>query len=147
MNSGNGTEKIVRAISTIVLLVLIAPATVRSQTTDKKKPVPAPTATKSTAPPQTKAPAPVHPGGPVTPNTANHPPQPGVKPPVPSNPSGPAPAAANKPAPEVKREQLPGGGTSFTHADGRHWEVGKTGQVTHFSKPGMEARFGDNGKL
>lgn len=147
MNSGNGTEKIVRAISTIVLLVLIAPATVRPQTTDKKKPVPAPTATKSTAPPQTKAPAPVHPGGPVTPNTANHPPQPGVKPPVPSNPSGPAPAAGNKPAPEVKREKLPGGGTSFTHPDGRHWEVGKTGQVTHFSKPGMEARFGDNGKL
>ncbi len=35
----------------------------------------------------------------------------------------------------------------FTHADGRKWEVNRDGHLTHFSRPGTEARFADNGKL
>lgn len=35
----------------------------------------------------------------------------------------------------------------FSHADGRKWEVNRDGQVTHFSRPGTDARFFDNGKL
>lgn len=41
----------------------------------------------------------------------------------------------------------PDGGAKYTHADGRNWEVNKSGQLTHYYKPGVDARFRDNGKL
>jgi hypothetical protein len=41
----------------------------------------------------------------------------------------------------------PGGGNVYTHSDGRRWETGGNGQLTHFSRPGMDAHFADNGRL
>lgn len=145
MNFSHGADKTARTITAAVVLVLIAPALVRPQTTEKKQQsAPA----KSAAPAQTKQ-APAGRAGTAPPPTLNRPPRPGARPPVPPNLGRGAPFAVNKPGPATapKRESLPGGGTSVTHADGRHWETGKTGQVTRFSRPGMEARFGDNGKL
>ena len=77
--------------------------------------------------------------------------QPGTPPPRPLiGDPGPNRAPA-RPVPLVKpftppvgtnRVQKPDGTATMTHPDGRKWEVGTNGQPTHFSKPGMDARFG-----
>jgi hypothetical protein len=63
--------------------------------------------------------------------------------------------APARPAPPLKpftppiganRLQRPDGSTTITHPDGRKWDVGGNGQLTHFSKPGMVARFGHDGR-
>jgi hypothetical protein len=147
MNFSHGGDKVGRTVLAVAVLVLIGPALLQSQSSEPKKAQSAPA--KSTAPAPTKQAAPGR-AGTAPPSTVNRPPQPGVKPPSPANPAGSSPSAVNKPAPGApgtKREPLPGGGTSVTQADGRHWEVGKTGQVTHFSRPGMEAKFGENGRM
>ncbi len=35
----------------------------------------------------------------------------------------------------------------FSHEDGRKWEVSRDGHLTHFSQPGIDARFSDQGRL
>jgi hypothetical protein len=41
----------------------------------------------------------------------------------------------------------PAGHTVYSHQDGRKWEVGDKGQLAHFSKPGVDARFRDDGRV
>jgi hypothetical protein len=52
-----------------------------------------------------------------------------------------------KPPHDAKVVQRPDGGRMFSHADGRKWEVNRDGHLTHFSGPGRDARFSDNGRL
>ncbi|MBZ5616129.1 MAG: hypothetical protein LAO23_19150 [Acidobacteriia bacterium] len=49
--------------------------------------------------------------------------------------------------PNVKPVHSNGGGSSYTHSDGRRWDLDQGGQIRHFSKPGTDVRFADNGNL
>jgi len=160
MNSGSGTEKVVRAISTFVLLVLIAPAIVRAQTTDTKKKTPgtAPAPARSTAPAQTKQqPAPVRPGGPIpqtktsagksgrgpsstdagkggrspgSPDLGRAGREPGSK----GGLNGPGPLTHAKQSGEEARS-LPGGRTEFRSSNGRTVTTDAHGEVRRIETP------------
>lgn len=94
-----------------------------------------------------------HGRGPVaTPRSVNQPGTPPPRPPI--GDPGPNRAPAH-PVPPVKpltppvganRVPRPDGTATITHPDGRKWEVGRNGQATGFSKPGMDARFGRDGR-
>jgi hypothetical protein len=49
--------------------------------------------------------------------------------------------------PNVKPVHSNGGGSSYTHSDGRRWDLDQGGQIRHFSKPGTDARFAGDGNL
>ena len=62
-------------------------------------------------------------------------------------PARPGPAARPfTPPVGTNRSQRPDGTAIISHPDGRKWEVGSNGQATHFSKPGMDVRFGHDGR-
>jgi hypothetical protein len=48
---------------------------------------------------------------------------------------------------DAKVATQPGGNKLFSHEDGRRWEVNGAGHLTHFSRPGTDARFSENGRL
>lgn len=52
-----------------------------------------------------------------------------------------------RPPPNVRGNKAPGGGITYTHADGRRWVVDNNNHVRGFSKPGMEAKFGESGRV
>lgn len=49
--------------------------------------------------------------------------------------------------PNTKVTKAPTGNVTYAHRDGRQWEVSSKGQVMHFSKPGVDARFHENGRV
>jgi hypothetical protein len=78
--------------------------------------------------------------------------RPSITPPPPQTakiqlPHPTTPAHAFNPPYDAKAVTQPGGSKMFSHADGRHWEVNRDGHLTHFSKPGTEARFAENGRV
>ena len=52
-----------------------------------------------------------------------------------------------RPPPNVKGNKGPEGVVTYAHADGRRWVVDRNNHVQGFSKPGMEARFRENGRV
>ncbi len=48
---------------------------------------------------------------------------------------------------DANKTLKPDGGARYTRPDGRSFEVNRNGNVTHYSKPGVDARFRDNGRL
>jgi hypothetical protein len=99
--------------------------------------------------PPKNGPTPQYPNGPKSspgPAANNHGPNPPSPGPSPWNQTGGRRVCCAFPA-NVTPVHGAGGSTSYTHPDGRHWDLNQQGQISHFSEPGMEARFAGNGKL
>ncbi len=154
------------------LTFLLAPALVLGQTNPEPKPKPV-----KAAPPPPRQQTPAAPARPAQPppsqnTTPQAAPRYGQQPPSnqgqqqPQRPAPPVqqrspygqppPAAVRPPAPPARpfaappgavATPRPGGGATYSHSDGRKWEVGNSGQMTHFSKPNEDARFREGGGL
>jgi hypothetical protein len=58
-----------------------------------------------------------------------------------------APVRTFTPPAGAKVAAGPAGSKTFTAGDGRQWQTGSRGQLTSFSKPGMQGHFRDDGRL
>ncbi len=48
---------------------------------------------------------------------------------------------------DANKTPRPDGGAKYSRPDGKNFEVNRNGTLTHYSKPGVDARFRDNGRL
>ena len=60
--------------------------------------------------------------------------------------AGPHPTEFRLPA-NVRRVAMQGGGATLIHPDGRRWVVDQNNHVRAYSRPGMVAKFGEDGRL
>lgn len=150
MNSDTAKDTHSWAKVAFILCLSMIPVLVWTQntTTTKKQAKPASVApAKSSPPPPAAQPRNVPPPRPQNPPTQPKPISDQWKHQVPTPVAPrPQPKPFNPPI-DAKRFQRPDGSATIEHRDGRKWEVNGAGQVTRFSKPGMQAQFGRDGRL